>query len=109
MTIFDRNPSWFKNSFNNVDANFFLKSIEKLYNQLIKKFILNQSGKLDNNCTPILALKEFRWSHYITCWTVNYLCKFTDIKKNFNLVEQDVVDGMTVFFATSQLSKINVF
>jgi hypothetical protein len=32
MTIFDRNPSWFKNSFNNVDANFFLKSIEKLYN-----------------------------------------------------------------------------
>jgi hypothetical protein len=106
MTIFDRNPPWFKNSFNNVDANFFIKidqKIIKLVNK--KKFILSQYGKLDNNYNPILALKEFRWRHYIICWTINYLCKFTDIKKNFNLVELGVLDGMTAFFAASQLSK----
>lgn len=110
MTIFDRNPPWIKNYFNNTGANSFIKFDKKII-QLVskKKFILSQYSKLDNNYNPIKALKEFRWRHYILCWTINYLCKFTDVKKNLNLVELGVHDGMSAFFAASQLSDNKIF
>jgi len=78
MTIFDRNPPWVKNYFNNIGANSFIKFDKKII-QLVskKKFILSQYSKLDNNYNPIKALKEFRWRHYILCCTINYLCKFS--------------------------------
>jgi len=109
MTIFDRNPPWIKNYFNNTGANSFIKFDKKII-QLVtkKKFILSQFSKLDNNYNPIKALKEFRWRHYILCWTINYSCKFTNVKK-LNLVELGVHDGMSAFFAASQLSENKIF
>jgi hypothetical protein len=109
LNIYDRNPPWIKNSFSNKAEDFFIK-IDKKILELVKKkkFILSQFSKLDNNYRPDIALKELRWRHYIICYTINYLCKFTIPKGNqYNLVELGVHDGMSAFFAASSMKENN--
>ena len=76
----------------------------KVHNQLLhlvnaEEVILTQMNR-EKNTTPIDALKQLMWRHYIVYWCTIYAIKST-ITPNKNIVECGVCDGLTAYFALS--------